>query len=105
MIIIEIFGTVLIYNLLRSNTMEILTGNCVSENKGNMLLSHNVKNSQIKYSKDELSEIRKTLKQDFTPRQINVEAFKVIRKYWINRRGKRSGKIKIRLKQHQLGSQ
>ena len=34
-----------------------------SENKGNMLLLQNVEKSQIKYSKDELSEIRKTIKK------------------------------------------
>ena len=36
-------------------------------------------------------------------RQINVDTLKVIRKYRINRRGKKSGTRKIKLKQHQLG--
>ena len=34
-----------------------------SENKGNMLLLQNVEKSQIKYSKDKLSEIRKNSKK------------------------------------------
>ena len=84
MIIIEIFGTVLFSKLLRSDTMDW-------------------ENNMVKYSKDELLEIRKIVEQDFTPRQINVKTLKEIRRYIINRRRKRAGKRKIRLKQHQLG--
>ena len=50
-----------------------------SENKGNMLLLQNVEKSQIKYLKDELSEIRKTVKKDSILRQISLETVKVIK--------------------------
>ena len=46
---------------------------------------------------------QKSVRQDFTLKQINVETLKVIRKYRINRRGKRSGIRKRWLKQHHLG--
>ena len=95
LIIIGIIGTALTFNLLIINS--------VSENRTNMPILQNFKDSQIKYSKDDLLEIRKTVKQDFTLKQINVETLKVIRKYRINRRGKRSGLRKRQLKQHQLG--
>ena len=83
MIIIEISGTVLFSKLLRSDTMDL-------------------ENNMVKYSRDELLEIRKIGKQDFTLRQINVKTLKEIRRYKINRRRKRAGN-KIRLRQHQLG--
>ena len=54
MIIIEIFGTVLFSKLLRSDTMDL-------------------ENNMVKYSRDELLEIRKMVEQDFTLRQINVK--------------------------------
>ena len=52
----------------------------------NMPISQNFKDNQVKYSKNELLDIRKTVKQDFTLKQINVETLKVIRKYRINKR-------------------
>ena len=95
--------TVLTSKLLGSNTMdELLISNSVNENNRNMSLSQNLENSLVKYSRDELLEIRKTVRQDFTLRQINVKTLKVIRKYRMNRTGQRSVTRKIRLKQHQL---
>ena len=58
LIIIGIIGTTLTLNLLIINS--------VSENRRNMSLLQNFKDNQSKYSKDELLEIRKTVKQDFT---------------------------------------
>ena len=49
----------------------------------NIPLLQNYKDSQVKYSKDELLDIRKTVKQDFTLKQINVETLKVIIRYRI----------------------
>ena len=52
MIIIEIFGTVLTYKLLRSNTMDdLLISNSVNENNINMSLSQNLENNLVKYSR------------------------------------------------------
>ena len=81
----------------------LLISNSVNENNRNMSLSQNLENNMVKYSRDELLEIRKIVRQDFTLRQINVKTLKEIRRYRINRRGKRAVKRKIRLKQHQLG--
>ena len=81
---------------------DLLISNSVSENRRNMSVLQNFKNNQIKYSKDKLLEIRKTVRQDFTLKQLNVETLKVIREYRINRRGKISGIRKRQLKEHQL---
>ena len=89
--IIRIIGTVLTLNLMRINSVsDLLISNSMGENRRNMSVLQNFKNNQIKYSKDELLEIRKTVRQDFTLKQINVETLKVIRKYRINRRGRGS---------------
>ena len=48
--------------------------------------------NMVKYSRDELPEIRKIVEQDFILRQINVKTLKEIRRYKINRRRKRAGK-------------
>ena len=78
---IRIIGTVLTLNLLRINSVsDLLISDSVGENRRNMSLLQNFKNNQTKYSKDELLEIRKTVKQDVTLKQINVESLKVIRK-------------------------
>ena len=88
MIIIEILGTVLSSKLLRSNTMDdLLISNSVNENNRNISLLQNLENNMVKYSRDELLEIRKIVRQDFTLRQINVKTLKEIRRYRINRRG------------------
>ena len=84
-------------------TPTLLIINSVDENRRNITLLQNFKDNQIKYSKDELLEIRKMIRHDFTLKQISVETFKVIRKYRIKRRGKRSGIRKRQLKQHKLG--
>ena len=88
-------------------TLNLWIINSTSENRRkantNMPLSQNFKGNQVKYSKDELLDIRKTVKQNFQLKQINIETLKVIRRYRINRRGKRSGLEKRWLKQHQLG--
>ena len=54
--IIRIIGTVSSLNLLIINS--------VGENRRNIPLLQNFKDNQIKYSKDELLAIRKTLRQD-----------------------------------------
>ena len=56
-----------------------------------MPLSQNFKDNEVKYSKDEILNIRKTAKQNFRLKQMNIETLKVIRRYRIDRRGKRSG--------------
>ena len=53
-----------------------------------MPLLQDFKDNQIKYSKDKPLEIRKTVKQDFTLKEINVESLKVTSKYRINRERK-----------------
>ena len=83
LVIIEICGIVLLYKLLRSDTMVL-------------------ENNMVKYTRDELLAIRKMVEQDFILRQINVKTLKEIRRCKINRRRKRAGN-KIRLRQHQLG--
>ena len=73
LVIIEICGIVLLYKLQRSDTMVL-------------------ENNMVKYTRDELLEIRKMVKQDFILRQINVKTLKEIRRCKINRRRKESWK-------------
>ena len=60
-IIIEICGTVVFSKSLRSDTLDL-------------------ENNMVKYSRDELLEIRKMVEQDFTLRQINMKTLKEIRR-------------------------
>ena len=71
----------------------------------NMPLSQNFKDNKVKYSKDELLDIRKMVKQNFRLKQINIETLKVIRRYRINGIGKRSGLKKETVKTTSIRSQ